>query len=307
MTKLKKYNTLSDWETAKSNLVYPSVGLVEGDRSVVYMERPISVGDVAYWDGSKVKTISYSKWSSYLGTPIGVVVIPEGIIASGVRIVGLNYVDDSGNAISDNTLMAWSLNSLSYTGLPTKYRNVPITINDGPTSYSYNSMGYLPSDKFTGATSYVDPEAKYNISSLLIPSPYLGDKINLDCFKNLGSSSNIQNACSDIDGLNNTQILVGESSNHVAANAAYKYSDGESNTQWYLPAMGELVFLMARINTINTVITDLGGTAIYGPDFLWSATESLNFKAFTLYPDNGFVKQNSKSSKGFVRPFACLA
>ena len=38
--KLKKYNTLSDWDTAKSGLVYPSVGLIEEDSSVVYMPPP---------------------------------------------------------------------------------------------------------------------------------------------------------------------------------------------------------------------------------------------------------------------------
>lgn len=40
MTKLKKYNTLSDWETAKSDLEYPSVGLIEYNSSIVYMTPP---------------------------------------------------------------------------------------------------------------------------------------------------------------------------------------------------------------------------------------------------------------------------
>ena len=34
--------------------------------------QPISVGDIAYWDGSSVKTTPLSSWDSSLGTPVGV-------------------------------------------------------------------------------------------------------------------------------------------------------------------------------------------------------------------------------------------
>ena len=36
-----------------------------------------------------------------------------------------------------------------------------------------NAAGYLPSDKFTGTVSYVDPATQYKQSGRMIPSPYL--------------------------------------------------------------------------------------------------------------------------------------
>ena len=59
MTRLKKYNTIQEWES--SNSEYPSVGLI-GDITVFQTPPvPAVAGDVAYWDGSKVKTTPLSK------------------------------------------------------------------------------------------------------------------------------------------------------------------------------------------------------------------------------------------------------
>ena len=67
---------------------------------------PALAGDVAYWDGSKVKTTPLSNWSTSLGTPIGVVVVPEGFAPDGkVRIVSLMGVDRNGNQSSSYVKM----------------------------------------------------------------------------------------------------------------------------------------------------------------------------------------------------------
>lgn len=51
----------------------------------------INILDIAYWDGTKVMTISFDKWNKDLGAPIGVVIIPEGFTKDGkARIVSLN-------------------------------------------------------------------------------------------------------------------------------------------------------------------------------------------------------------------------
>lgn len=48
MTWLKKYNTIEEWDTAKSGLEYPSAGLIKEDRSIVYLPPPAKAGDIAY-------------------------------------------------------------------------------------------------------------------------------------------------------------------------------------------------------------------------------------------------------------------
>jgi hypothetical protein len=259
------------------------------------------VGDVAYWDGFSVKTTPLSKWDGTMGTPIGVVVVPEGFAPDGrPRIVSLKYVDKSGNTSS--TTMKWSTVSVD-TEL-TNYTKVPTTDNAGSTSTGSSYDGYLPSDKFTKAISFVDPKAKYyNSTYPMIPSPYLGDVPNPEYYKEI---SGYNNALSDFNGLSNTETLVGLGSDYVAANVAYKYNDGASNLQWYLPAMGELGYLMPRFNEINNVITALGGVAVSKYYGLWSSSEGNSSSAYHLAAPHGGVYIYSKSDSHYVRPFSIL-
>ena len=269
-------------------------------RLKAYTPPPVLVGDVAYWDGSSGKTTPYSKWNPSLGTPIGVVVVPEGFAPDGKpRIVSLLYVDASGNTSTSYKSMLWGPTGTN-TSL-TNFNRVPTTDNNGSTSTGSASYGYLPSDKFTGATSFVDPKAKYNGTSNLIPSPYLGDVPNPEYYKEILSSDINVNALSDFNGLSNTQTLVGLGSDYVAANAAYKYNDGASNLQWYLPAMGELGYLMPRFNEINSVITALGGVAVLGSYNFWSSSEYSSNLAYLLNTYTGGVDYDSKNSSIYVR------
>ena len=119
-------------------------------------------------------------------------------------------------------------------------------------------MGCLPSDIQTGTASYTDSKSKYSTTIDMIPSPYLGDDKTLNP-EYCKAITGYNNALSDFNGLSNTETLVGLGANYVAANAAYKYSDGSSNLQWYLPGMGELCFITPRLNEIKSVIENLGG------------------------------------------------
>ena len=142
----------------------------------------------------------------------------------------------------------------------TDYTTVPITDNASSASTGSSYDGYLPSDKFTGTTSYVDSKVKYCYDDYdrYIPSPYLGEAPNPEYYKTISGN----NALSDFNGLSNTQTLVGLGTVYEAANAAWKYNDGTSNLQWYLPAMGELGYIMPRFNVINNTLTTLGGLTI---------------------------------------------
>ena len=309
MKYLKIFENESNYTSYKNSEDYitPNVSMIKaigGVRMKAYVPPPVSVGDVAYWNGSSVKTTPHSKWNPSLGTPIGVVVVPEGFAPDGKpRIVSLLYVDASGNTSTSNVSMAWGPKDID-TSL-TNFNRVPTTDNNGSTSTGSASYCYLPSDKFTGATSFVDPKAKYSQTSKLIPSPYLGDVPNPEYYNEILSSDINVNALSDFNGLSNTETLVGLGSDYVAANACWKYNDGVSNLQWYLPAMGEFGYLIPRFNEINSVITALGGVAVASTSF-WSSSEYSSNNAYRLTIDNGNVYSYTKYNYSYVRPFSIL-
>lgn len=296
MTKLKKYSTLSDWETAKSNLVYPSVGLVGEDSSICYMERPIMAGDVAYYDGYEVKTTPYSKWDISLGTPIGVVVVPEGFAPDRkVRIVALNDAN-SGNVTKWNNQIYYDIPKIPY-----------IATTDN-TSYSIqvtSNSGKLPSDKFDGELSYVDPVSRYSSNADLnytpcIPSPYL----NGGCNEYLKTDFNGNAAFCFSDTTSIDRLL---NRNIVAASVAKRYTDGVSSTTWFLPEIGELLYIMPRFNVINETINKLGGAILPVDEsrLYWSATQQSS-GVWALNIRSGVVGVWNATDKLYVRPFAIL-
>ena len=311
MKYLKVFENESNYTSYKNSEDYitPNVSMIKatgGVRMKAYVPPPVLVGDVAYWDGSKVKTTPLSSWNTSLGTPVGVVVIPTGFAPDGkTRIVSLKTVDSSGNASTSHTFMKWGVYNTD-TSL-TNYAGVPITDNAGSTSTGFDYTGYLPSDtlySFTGTTSYVDSKVKYYYDDYYcyIPSPYLGDEPNPEYYKTISGN----NTLSDFNGLSNTQTLVGLGTDYTAANAAWKYNDGASNLQWYLPGMGELGYILPRLNVINNTITTLRGFAVGGDYAFWSSTEYFSKSAYVLDTNDGWVYPTYKDSDNYVRPFSIL-
>ena len=258
-------------------------------------------GDVAYWTGSEIKTIDYKLFSKRLGTPIGVVVVPKGFAPDDkARIVSLYGCDENGNKVNSDIGMTWGLYGVDT--ILKNYTVFPTTDNNGSTTTGSNTSGYLPSDKLTGVTSYVDPQAKYKDGATMIPSPYLGEEPNPEYYKMLEGN----NLLSDFNGLNNTQTLVSLGSDYTAANAAWKYKDGYSNLQWYLPGMAELGYIMVRFNEINNTINSLGGFAVAGYNLFWSSSEYSNSLAYLLYTNDGYINSSYKNNNYSVRPFATI-
>lgn len=312
MKYLKKFENTSQFEDFKksSEWITPNVSyVVETSKCSFqpYVAPIINVGDIAYWDGSKIKTIPLSSWNVSLGTPVGVVVVPEGFAPDGkVRIVSLKYVDSNGNPSDTYVFMKWGP---SVDTSLTNYDRVPTTDNTGATSNGNYRYGQIPSDTFTGNQSFVDPETYYDdgMASNIpySPSPYFGDSPNPEYYKTIPGYNN---AFSDFNGLSNTQTLVGLGSDYVAANSAWKYKDGESNLQWYLPAMGELGYILARYNLINESITAVGGVG-YDTLYSWSSTESSDGSVWFLdsSPYNYCEMPNwFKYNSSGVRPFATI-
>lgn len=256
--------------------------------------------DVAYWDGSGVKTISNDKWDSSLGTPIGVVVIPSGILPDGVaRIVSLQPPSVTGSPTVSNVSMKWSTVATDTSLL--NYYKVPSLVDNQSTISSANSA-YLPSDKFNSEQSVADTSAYYyNTINTKAPSPYSDGMLNPDYNAVLDNN----NCLSDFDGLGNSIALAEYGTTHTASNAAYKYNDGVSSQQWYLPSAGELGFLIARFVAINTVISSLGGISVIIGN-LWSSTEVAANGAWYILGSTGFVNTASKTKAYYVRPFSKL-
>jgi hypothetical protein len=271
----------------------------------------ISLCDVAYWDGSAVKTCSYNNYNTSLGTAIGVVVIPEGFAPDGkARIVGLKPMDSFGMTNSYKISLYWDASGNYVDTSLTNYTKVPTTDNvssnstgSASISNSTTGNGCLPSDKFTGIQSYVDAISKYSVTSYLIPSPYSGDTYNPEYYKTISGN----NALSDFNGLSNTQALVSLGSNYQAANYCWDYNDGSgSNIQWYLPAMGELGYLMPRLNAIDEIIVSLGGVAIQDAATLWSSSEYDSENVNYLELGSGRIRRRSKVTTTFARSFATI-
>lgn len=260
-------------------------------------------GDIAYWDGSKVKTVSQDSWDASLGTPVGVVVIPKGFAPDGkARMLSLNWASSSGTSSTSASSMKWS-NVKVDTSL-TDHDRVPTTDNAGSTTTGSYRQGYLPSDKFTGATSYVDSTAKYNSSSNLIPSPYLGDKPNPAYY---AAISGYNNTLADFDGKVNTDVLVGLGVDYVAANAARNYkAAGAEEIEWYLPAAGELGYMIARFNKIQAALAKVSSPQLDGYYYYWSSSEYSSDRAYNVFTDTGYVSYYNKDEYFYVRPFAII-
>ena len=188
----------------------------------------------------------------------------------------------------------------------TNHNRVPTTDNAGSTTTGSNSYGYLPSDKFTGATSYVDSTAKYSGATVsnMIPSPYLGDKPNPAYYAPISGYNNV---LADFDGKGNTDVLVGLGTSYKAANAARNYkAAGAEEIEWYLPSMGELGFMLPRFNKIQAALAKVSSPQLDGSYYYWSSSEYSSSNAYYVYTYRGYVNNGSKGDSNYVRPFALL-
>lgn len=207
MKYLKNFESYNDYNIFKASTEYvtPNVCRVNEKQMLFgqYTQPKPKAGNIVYYDGENIKTVRLSEWYATLGTPIGVVVIPEGFTPDGkARIISLKPIDSNGNISQSHIVLPWS-SSASDT-LLTNYDRVPTTDNLGSTTFGSNGSGYLPSDSFKGTQSFIDVLSKYNTSSFLIPSPYIIDKPNNEYYNTIVSYNN---ALSDFDGLNNTQKI----------------------------------------------------------------------------------------------------
>ena len=318
-----------------SNAVFPNVSYVgETDKVYYNPHRDIQAGEIIYLNGGKLYATKLSNWNSSLGTAQGVVVVPASHTTDDtVRIISLVPMScdtpDVGGSAEEG--ICWGNSDVDLTGL-TNYDLVPTTSNNDSTTIGTNSTSRLPSNStngnFTGATCVTDTETKYNNpSGPMCPSPYLRDNTQNPAY--IGNT-NGRMSTSDFDGSKNTDIIcasaTGQSDWQTASVITNSYSSGYypaacccrrygtsglPSGNWYLPACGELGYIMPRFKQIQDSlqgIIDSGQVAVLlqTDSNYWSSTEYSSNNVRTMNTYSGRVDANSKNSSTYVRAFASV-
>lgn len=318
-----------------SNAVFPNVSYVgETDKVYYNPHRDIQAGEIIYLNGGKLYATKLSNWNSSLGTAQGVVVVPASHTTDDtVRIISLvpmncNTPDVGGSADQG---IYWGSMGVDLTGL-TNYDLTPTTSNNDSTTIGTDSWSRLPSNNtngnFTGATCVTDIETKYyNQSEPMCPSPYLRDNTQNPAY--IGNT-NGRIATSDFDGRRNTDIICASataqsdwqtasvitnspsSGYYPAACCCRRYgTSGLPSGNWYLPACGELGYIIPRFKQIQDSlqgIIDSGQIAVLldtSNDY-WSSTECSSSDARSVCTREGSVDTYSKDSDYWVRAFASV-
>lgn len=308
--------------------------------SITFESEPAgNVGDAVLYDKQADRLIVVpttddigTKYPSDNYEPIGVVVIPASHDVYGTGecgVMSLKYMfhhsPDTGSTVHQN--IRWGHRN-TYLSLP-NLDQVPIgnTSNGIPTSQ--DDSGFLPSDNFSGTVCAHDSNAYYNQSRNLIPSPYLSDGSRNPGYYQTTSPLSTSNCLADFDGIGNSQFLwdaaTAQSDWRTASSITNSYgtgyspaacccwryhTSGTSQGDWYLPAMGELGYMMTRLKAINEAISKLVdayggsyGVPVKADDEYWSSSEFSDYNAMYVNTGNGYVKYQLKSGNQYVRAF----
>lgn len=297
-------------------------------------------GDAVLYDetNDKLVIIDNTKLEDYTEgyTPIGVVVVPGTHDVYGDGSCGVMSLKETDYSTPDTgsispSVMCWGQYGTDISTLP-NLNQVPVgnTANGIPTSQAKYS--YLPSDKFSGTQCAHDTNAfYYNTSVTTIPSPYLTDGSRNFGYSQTTSPMSTSNCLADFDGRGNSEILLGlataQSNWRTASTITNDHGPGYSpvacccwryhtvGTQqgdWYLPAEGELGYIMPRFNRISRAITSIRNA--YGSSvgvtlstlnstYYWSSSEYNGLYARYVSVRSGYVNNYGKESSGYVRAF----
>ena len=264
-------------------------------------------------------------------TPIGVVVIPTSHDVYGDGSCGVMSLKEMSYNSPDTGRTSYQLMHWGGYGDDVSLPN----LNKVPTGNLSNGIptgqasdAYLPGDRFNGTQCIHDTDVYYDFSPF-IPSPYLTDGSRNPGYYQTSSPSSSNNALADFNGIGNSQVLWDlatsqsswktassitnnrNSGYYPAACCCWRYhTGGTSQGDWYLPACGELGYIMPPFNRINDAIDKMRtaygssvGVGLTILDYYWSSSEySINYARY-VHMGNGYVRGISKDSSGYVRAF----
>jgi hypothetical protein len=329
------------------------ISMVEG-KSIIVPNCSATFGDVVYYVKSEglFRYSSPGAYSGGLYrlsnlVPIGVIAIPSRFTLDGVcRIVSLPNMsmttpDTGSSSTGSDTNIQWGYTSKDISGL-TNYTTVkkvnPLTGESTGTT----DWVRIPSDRvdFTGYTDPIsgDKYANKNYSGDTTvtsgaedrfgPSPFTKDG-----YKNpLYYDTSVVNALSDFSGKENTQLILNEvtvtdwktsstlsytnvAGNYPASECCWRFNTpGTAQGDWYLPACGELAFLLARYNAINNGLSAVTGKKVNTSaavlpwnNYFWSSSECNSYSARIVdIGSYSYVDVSNKSGGFKVRAFTAL-
>lgn len=295
----------------------------------------VVAGDICVFDGTNKRFFRFvdsgAKDDIKKYTPIGVVVIPTshdvyGTGECGVMSLKEMNCDTPSTGSTSEQYISWGTTGTNILELP-NLDQVPTgnTSNGIPTSSA--DYSYLPSDRFNGTQCAHDTDAYYDSSSY-IPSPYLTDGSRNPGYYQTTSPSSLNNTLADFDGKSNTQKIITQrgtkdynswkptynvGTDYPAASCCDMfYTEGTKQGDWYLPACGELGYIMPPFNKINNIIDKIRTTydSSIGIELdadtnhgFWSSSEHGSNTAHYINTYNGYVYNNFKENGKHVRAF----
>ena len=287
------------------------------------------------------------KYPSEGYTPVGVVVVPasHNVYGDGscgvMSLVNMNLNTPDTGSTSIYT-MYWGGYGVDVDTLPNLDQAPYVGRCDAPGDETSTVVGKnsgtvcIPSDQFESMNNPCPHDLNsyyYDNSSsrYAAPSPYLTNGSRNPAYYQTTAPSSTENCLADFNGKQNTQILCDlataqadwktaatitnshEEGYYPAACCCWRFhTEGTKQGDWYLPACGELGYVMARFKSINDTISLLRnaygssiGSSVSSDDY-WSSSEySYNFVRNVGFND-GYVSNYYKYRIFYCRSFCRL-
>lgn len=297
-------------------------------------------GDICLWDGTKklfgrfVDSGANEAITNY--TPIGIVVIPASHNVYGNGSCGVMSLKemscdtpDDGGIISYRYVYwgGYGVNLTNASSPQSPYVGTGSNVgNSSSTIVGEYLYAYLPSDRFSAVQCPHDTDTYYYSSSSSnrqAPSPYFTNGSRNPAYYQTSPPSSENNAFADFNGIENSILLWNSSTAqsdwrtsstitnssdagyYPAACCCWRYhTEGTQQGDWYLPACGELGYIMSCFNKIdNTIINVLSSydssigvrlqTSSSDGNY-WTSTETSSLGAIAISTHEGSNFSNNK-------------